>query len=147
MPHYIELVNDSRGNAYPAIKIDAVEIEPYLDDLKTALGDDYDRFTGNQQYRDRGAYHLTFAPVFEFQQLHPTEQDMLVGQKVSLDFLGVGAVSECPNQAFFVVVESAELLSLRHVCGLPPKDFHITLGFSERDVHSKRKNAETLLNL
>ncbi|CDF40315.1 unnamed protein product [Chondrus crispus] len=48
-------------------------------------------------------------------------------------------------EAYFVVVEWPAGNALRTELGLPPIDFHITLGFSVKDIHDVRKDRSTLV--
>jgi len=42
---------------------------------------------------------------------------------------GLGRVEDGTNEAYFLVVEWASAQALRAKLGLPPHDFHITVGF------------------
>lgn len=48
------------------------------------------------------------------------------------------------NEAYFVVLEWTAADALREELGLARLDFHITLGFTDKDIHSLRKNRSTL---
>lgn len=52
---------------------------------------------------------------------------------------------DAKHEAFFVVIEWPEAQRLRSQMGLPVKDFHITLGFTEKDIHNCRKDLSTLI--
>lgn len=60
--------------------------------------------------------------------------------KTSLDFPANGGLQE----SYFVVVKWPQAQQLRNELGLPPKDFHITLGFTTRDIHEHRKDHNTI---
>eukprot|EP00177_Eucheuma_denticulatum_P005551 GFKZ01010091.1.p1 GENE.GFKZ01010091.1~~GFKZ01010091.1.p1 ORF type:complete len:617 (-),score=74.29 GFKZ01010091.1:1924-3774(-) len=49
------------------------------------------------------------------------------------------------NEAFFVVLHWPAADSLRRQLGLGPVDFHITLGFTDKDIHTARKDERTLV--
>mmetsp|Transcript_59951 Transcript_59951/g.130029 ORF Transcript_59951/g.130029 Transcript_59951/m.130029 type:complete len:1381 (-) Transcript_59951:223-4365(-) len=58
---------------------------------------------------------------------------------------GEGRVRDDGGEAAFRVLLWPGGAMLRKVLGLPPKDFHITLGFSASDVHCKAKGLKSLL--
>jgi SAM-dependent methyltransferase len=63
--------------------------------------------------------------------------------------VGVGRVvdpADDANDAYYVVVEWPAGAAARAKLGLPPHDFHITLGFRKRDVHGIRKDCDTLIS-
>ncbi|CAN8062503.1 unnamed protein product [Agarophyton chilense] len=49
------------------------------------------------------------------------------------------------QEAYYVVIKWPEAQRLRNEMGLPQKDLHITLGFTEKDIHNCRKDARTLV--
>lgn len=59
--------------------------------------------------------------------------------------LGLGRVAHEDTVAVFVVLEWPAANALRVSLGLPPQDFHVTLGFSRTDVHGVRKDKSTLV--
>jgi hypothetical protein len=68
--------------------------------------------------------------------------------------LGVGRVVEAnkfakagpPNWAVFRIVAWESANAFRRAIGLPPADFHITLGFARDDIHGVRKDLSTRLD-
>mmetsp|Transcript_4416 Transcript_4416/g.10612 ORF Transcript_4416/g.10612 Transcript_4416/m.10612 type:complete len:1152 (-) Transcript_4416:225-3680(-) len=63
-----------------------------------------------------------------------------IGRQGELQF-GEGEKNWC----FFLVCSYPRAAALRKKLGLAPKDFHITLGFNERDIHACSKGVNTLL--
>lgn len=64
--------------------------------------------------------------------------------------LGIGRQSEKSiergnNETFFLVCSYPRAAALRRKLGLKPKDFHITLGFDQRDIHDCSKGVDSLL--
>lgn len=138
---------DVRGNLYLAVSIPHDLVTKYLDTLASLLGKDYQRFTDNQQKRDDQRYHMTVLPVPEFLSLDRDTQDMLVGKQATLELVGLGVVKDEGESAYYVIAECEELAELRASLGLPPKAFHVTLGFSLRDIHNQVKDRSTLIDL
>jgi hypothetical protein len=57
-----------------------------------------------------------------------------------LQMLGVGKAEAKGNTAYFVVCDSDKLDAVRTRFELPKQDFHVTLGFSLKDVFGVPKN-------
>ena len=150
MTHYVEHVKDAIGQNYLGIKIDKLEALPLLDKLRSILGkEEYGLYTGNQQARDHGAYHITVINVMEYGKLTKAMgmdkfvtalQPVLEYEIDDLEMLGVGKAEAKGNTAYFVVCQSDKLDALRDRFELPKQDFHITLGFDKKDVFGVPKN-------
>lgn len=61
------------------------------------------------------------------------------------EYLGLGKASDDEDEVYFVVVRWPEAQELRRAFGLPKKDFHITMGFREKDIHGVPKDETTLI--
>jgi hypothetical protein len=57
-----------------------------------------------------------------------------------LEMLGVGTASGKGNTTYFIVCKSDSLEAVRTRFNLPKHDFHITLGFNDKDVFGVPKN-------
>ena len=69
MTHYITYIKDSLNQNYLGIKVPNDVVDPFLDDLKEFLGDDFDTYTGNQKRRDHDTYHITVMNVMDYNRL------------------------------------------------------------------------------
>jgi len=123
-----------------------------------------------QQERDRGHFHLTIMLKREMKdaianiqkdndlvglwtelsKTHTKDEDCLLAliQKVcenDLVDLGVGRVSKNGEDAYFKVIDWPTGHKFRKSCGLDAKDFHITIGFKDKDVHDVKKDQTTLI--
>lgn len=94
--------------------------------------------------RDGRRWHVTVA-LFNELKKYPALRSS-IGKEVELDFLGIGEVTRGESKAWFIVVESRELTELLAEAGAPARDFHVTIGFTEADIHGVRKDSSTLLN-
>ncbi len=150
MIYNIEYLKDVLGNNYLGLKISKDSVNPFLKDLEEHLGEnDYKIFTDNQQKRDSGHYHITVINAMDFNNLSKSGE---VGQFVNslnkvfeypiddLKLMGIGSATKNENTAYFIVVQSEKLDSIRDRYNLPKHDFHITIGFKWKDVHGVRKN-------
>ena len=150
MKYYVEHVKDTNGSNYLGIKIDKLEVLPFLDKLRSVLGkEDYDLYTQNQQTRDHGVYHMTVINVMDYGRLTKAMgmdkfvaalQPIFEYEIDDLEMLGVGKAEAKGNTAYFVVCQSDKLDAVRTRFELPKFDFHITLGFNQKDVFGVPKN-------
>jgi len=150
MKYYVEHVKDINGQNYLGIKIDSIEVLPFLDKLRSVLGkEDYDLYTQNQQTRDHGVYHMTVINVMDYGRLTKAMgmdkfvaalQPIFEYEIDDLEMLGVGKAEAKGNTAYFVVCQSDKLDAVRTRFELPKFDFHITLGFNQKDVFGVPKN-------
>jgi hypothetical protein len=150
MKHFITHIKDVNGNNYLGIKIPNNLVEPFLQQLKEYIGeDDFVEFTKNQQIRDGGGFHLTVINVADYNRLMSymgvdnfvNSLDKILTLEVGdLRMLGIGTATKSINRTFFIVCQSEILESVRTRFDLPEHDFHITIGFKDKDVFGVRKN-------
>lgn len=149
MIHYLTYIKDVIGNNYIGIKFNNQLVQPFLDELKSHLGDKYDEYTELQQKRDRGSYHMTIINVMDFNKLSKNIghdkflkeiSELFKYQIDDIKMMGVGKAQRNENAAYFIVCRSEKLDAIRKRYGLKEHDFHITLGFKWKDVFGVRKN-------
>ncbi len=150
MTYYVEHIKDAIGQNYLGIRIDNLEVLPFLDKLRSLLGnEDYDLYTQKQQTRDHGVYHMTVINVMDYNRLAKgmgvdnfvkAIQPIFDYEIDDLEMLGVGKAEAKGNTAYFVVCQSDKLEAIRTRFELPKHDFHITLGFNAKDVFGVPKN-------
>ena len=148
MKCFLSYIKDVAGNNYIGVNIYPEMIYTYLENLKGILSDEYQIYVDNQKNRDHGKYHITVINVMEYNKLSKERgPDKLVNSlekyfesEFDITLIGLGTASKYENQAYFVVVSSPALQSVRKMYGLPEKDFHITIGFKWKDVFGVRKN-------
>jgi hypothetical protein len=150
MTNFITHVKDRLGNNYLGVKIPHNLVEPHLDNLKDLIGElDFEEFTKNQKTRDGGQYHLTVINVMDYNRLMKemgvdnfvnSLDKVLTTEIDDLRMVGVGTAAKMGNRAYFIVCKSDKLGAIRKRFELPDHDFHVTLGFKEKDVFGVRKN-------
>jgi len=152
----IEIIKDSFGSCYLGIDIEEKEISPYLEYLKLYLDVEYDTYVNNQKRRDSDKYHLTVALPTEYKEMmdrvdvskFSSDLESVLNFKIDdLVFKGIGRAEKFGNIAYYIVCESRKLDNVRTFMKLNEKDFHITLGFKNRDVYGVRKNEVMNLSL
>jgi hypothetical protein len=150
MIYYLTYLKDTIGNNYIGIQIPNGTVTPFLNELKSIIGeDDFKTYTENQQKRDHGDYHITVINVMEYNALSKSmgidkfinSLDPIFKYEIDdLKMMGVGTATKNENRAYFVVINSDKLEAIRDRYELPKQDFHITLGFNFKDVFGVRKN-------
>ena len=149
MTYYITYLRDILGNNYLGIKVPNDVVDPFLDDLKEFLGDDFDTYTRNQQDRDHGNYHITVINTMDYNRLAKevgvenfinSLETVLNYEIDDLEMLGVGTATKGDNTTYFIVCNSDKLDAVRTRFGLGNQDFHVTLGFKDKDVFGVPKN-------
>eukprot|EP01102_Stenamoeba_stenopodia_P002119 TRINITY_DN1188_c0_g1_i2.p1 TRINITY_DN1188_c0_g1~~TRINITY_DN1188_c0_g1_i2.p1 ORF type:complete len:351 (-),score=74.20 TRINITY_DN1188_c0_g1_i2:107-1159(-) len=96
-------------------------------------------------------HHITLITKMELEMLRNDRQHeetlRQLATQVQDDWrdLGLGRVVSGNEEAFFRLVDWPSAQRFRKELGLPPKDFHITIGFKTNDIHSIPKNAGTLV--
>ena len=149
MIHYLTYLKDIIGNNYLGIKVNKTNIDPFIKEMESHLGEDFEEYVDNQQKRDRGSNHLTVINVRDYNKLSKemcmsnfinSLEDIFKFPIDDLKMMGLGTAKKNENQTFFVVCKSDKLDAIRKRYDLPQHDFHITLGFKHKDVFGVRKN-------
>lgn len=137
------------GRPYLAISVEKEDLNPYLEKLYSIEKERFLVLTKNQCDRDRGEFHVTVVDPREYKEIFEGQSKRifydLYKQSISYCFIGLGFANIDEKKSYFVIVESRDLLEIRKAFGLPEKDFHVTLGFSEVDLQGVRKDRTTLL--
>lgn len=128
---------------YLAVDVPASEVDCYLKLMQQILpASDFDTYLSNQQTRDEQKYHITVINPIEYNAESHCE---LVGNMVTYSLIGLGRVTHDGEDVFFIVAESLDIENLRQQLQLPARDFHVTLGFKNNDIHDVTKDRSTLL--
>lgn len=134
-------------NSYLAVELQPYVIAPALNQLRSAMSDGlFDRIVRKKAERD-GAdkFHMTVLAPQEFRRLKNEGRLELPEKPFRLQLAGVGTASDDRSQTWFAVARSVAVDHYRYGLGLPRHDLHITLGFTEKDVHGVKKDESTLL--
>lgn len=148
--YHVNYIKDSMNNNYLGVKISKSVVEPFLEKLKDNIGEDeFNIYTQNQKNRDKDEYHITVINVSEFNRLF---KDVGISEFIEtielifkyeiddLELLGVGSASKNDNISYFIVCNSNKLDAIRNRFNLNKHDFHITIGFNQKDVFGVPKN-------
>lgn len=94
--------------------------------------------------KNRGEWHITIIRPPEMKVLKKLGKPLNNGDAIAISgspvYKGLGKVSDGENEAYFVVIDWPEAQKFRAQYGLPSLDFHITMGFSNKDIHDVPKN-------
>lgn len=144
----IKIIQDSIGQDYVAADIEEKNIDFYNQFLSIHLPNNYFE---NKIKRDKGKYHITIINSMSYGKLKKFNNDLLTNflnnvldKKFDFYTYGIGKV-ENNNEAYFVICENAEIMSLREKLNISSQDFHITLAFNEKDVFGIAKNRKSLI--
>ena len=127
---------------YVGIEIPRILVDEFISDLRKVLSQrEFSIFCANQMRRDRGKFHMTLiAPRETFKNF-----DGLFDITFETTLLGLGFAESGTDRAYFIVADCPKGDEVRDNLSLKKRDFHITLGFDERDIHNVRKDVTTLL--
>lgn len=92
----------------------------------------------NKKRRDQHN-HVTLINTVDYQPAH----DTLIGAVAELKILGLGTATDGVSTCYFIAIDSTHAQALLRSTGLPPKDLHLTLGFTDYDVHGVSKKPAT----
>lgn len=150
--HYslTSIIKDVKNQNYLGVDINVGVLLPYFEKLYEIGVDEaeIDHMCELKFKRDRGNYHMTVLAAHEFK--HALNYFNITDFKEIPGFLmvpvgdiilhGIGVSKKDGNVAYYVVCTSERLNAFRKKLELPPKDFHITLAFKDKDVHGVPKN-------
>lgn len=117
----------------------------------TAICNIPDHAISNRKIRDGDAFHITISKAKETtsrmrQSSSLQQMNQLISNSPPPINLGVGMVKHENNssRSWYCSISWAAGQQLRTMFELPPRDFHLTLGFDHKDVHV-HKGPSTLL--
>lgn len=150
LPRYVVPVKviPFAGGRYYGCSVSKTRVTEHIQAMKEILGAGMNSlYEGNKVTRDRGHhYHLTVVSPPELSSIKKEGRELTAFPEQSdITFEGLGRANDGENDAFYVVCSSASLDKWRQENGLPKKDFHITLGFNRKDVHTMGKGENTIL--
>lgn len=98
--------------------------------------------------RNHNKYHMTVFSVMEY--IKNSSTDDIVGSTVnaeSIEFKGIGSITKDDKTTYFVVVESELINKVRIANGLEPKDLHVTIAYTHKDLFHDRKTNTNILTV
>lgn len=144
--YIVQELHSSSGKKYIGLKVRLSDITPYLEQLEMIVGlDEYLLLANKQKSRDKGQYHLTLISPEECKKLSELELKDIKGAMCELKLLGLGVANKGSAFVYYVVSQSDSGNKAREILKLPPKDFHITIGFNESDLHDVVKDSTTII--
>jgi len=108
--------------------------------------------------RDGPTHHITVLTKDDISRIVRDAPDTKIAQEELLETLsktcfgdwvdlGLGNAAKGKNEAFFKVIIWPSATAARQSLGLEPVDFHITVGFTNADVHGVNKGPSSLLKV
>ncbi len=142
----ISQLKSKNGRTYFGIEVDKDTASSFLLLLEKLLNpDEFSKVTKNQRERDNQHHHLTIIGPNEYEVTDEGEFTTILEKKVQFSALGIGLSSKGTDYSYFAIIDSPDLTRLRNQYNLPPRDFHITLGFSKKDVQGVLKDESTMI--
>lgn len=134
-------------NSYLGVELQPYVIAPALNQLRSAMSPGlFEQILRKKTERDgEDRFHMTIVTPPEFRRLKNENRLKFPEKPFRVQLEGVGTASNEGSQAWFAVARSAPVDHYRYSLGLPHHDLHITLGFTEKDVHGVVKDETTLL--
>lgn len=152
MVKYISIGKDILGQDYVVLKFEKDEIVSILNKfIQYHVDKDKPMFayelTKNQSIRDGDKFHSTVLSVSQFNK-NPTMAKSIKGMPVEIELLGIGKAIDKrktnDNESHFIVINSPALQTIRTDMGFKEKQFHITIGFKEKDVFNSSKGNDSI---
>ena len=100
-------------------------------------------YQDNQKSRDDNKYHITIIEPNEVSKEQLNNYNS-IEKDVKILNLGLSKVVNNNNEVFYLFIYSNDLNKIRKEFDLPPKNFHITLGFKFNDIHDKEKSYDNI---
>lgn len=140
--------------SYHGAHIERDEIVSYINQWKAVFGDaNASKMMSMKAERDGGeVYHCTVLSPQDTKMMKKKYGKKLQGLENGLPdseitVLGIGrAVEDNGNETWFLVCEDEKMNNWRESEGLKKHDFHITLGFLQRDIHGVDKSASSIVS-
>lgn len=140
-------LKDNSGLVYLGGKVSAADLDSYLAQMKTELGESqFNVFRQHQAARDHQTFHVTLVNPYEYQTIDKENFEMPRQFRVVLHGLGQVENEDKDKKAYFVVASSPDGQFIRQGLLLKNKDFHVTLGFYPEDVFGVSKGRDSLIN-
>lgn len=138
-------VEPLNNKSYYGCEIDSKVVSSFEKDFTDLVGTNKaEEYRFNKSNRASGSgYHVTVLTPKETRALKNRNIELPDNPRIEL--IGVGSIESGDNKAWYVVCASPELDQWRNQHNLPPKDYHITLGFHNKDVYDKFKGKDTLI--
>lgn len=148
----IQKIKDINNNNYIGIDINpinrdinGVSLSDILSKFISLIDDPFNKLI-NLLNRNNGKFHITIMNVPEFNRKQDSKS--VIGNDINdIIFKGIGSITKDDMVTYFIIVESNMLNSIRQQFDLTQKDFHITIGFSHKDLFNSRKNIPNIFSI
>ena len=128
---------------YWGVHVAESSIHASIESFRRLVGPEAEALEAAKEARDRGRhYHLTVVTPPEMKSVENLSSPPT---HVVIEPIGIGFAEDGNNRAYFIVCTSEEIAQWREDNSLPPKDLHVTLGFQNKDVHTRPKGISSLV--
>lgn len=127
-------------SSFVGIDVHRDSLQEARERLSETLKEDFKIFENKKFERDGEKWHITVAVYSQYRKLTAEQKSILFGD-FDFSITGIGEVEENGDKAWFATVESQGLSEMIEAVGLPARDLHITLAFSNKDIHNADKSS------
>lgn len=143
----IKIELDKSNQPYLVADIDNEIIDLYNEVFKQIVNNSYNCIE-NKKKRDNGKSHITILTAMEYKELIKNNEyknmiNDIVNQKSTFIFSEIGSIEKENNNTYYALCENGYLQQFRKNLNLEEKDFHMTIGFDNKDLFHKRKIKNT----
>lgn len=133
------------GGSYYGLVVPMAAITSHLKTLSEVISiDEFMEAIKSKDGRDgSGNYHITVTSPKETRSLKKAGLKVPTGKEFQYKITGIGSANDRNNTAYYVLVDSGGIQSVRSSLGLELADLHVTLGFIGKDVHGVPKDEST----
>lgn len=134
-----------KNSSYVGVTIEREDVDAVLQKAQHLFGEHFHLLQGNKTARDGfGRFHVTILDPRETRMLRKEGRLPSAFPQLDLKVESLGTAENESSFAVFATCSSVEGDRFRAELGLPPKDFHVTLGFDDGgDVHGVGKGQDS----
>lgn len=141
----LRIIKDVNDNPYIGVIVNDMNLD-FKNLLKLSFKtiDDFAAHNNRLLLRNNNHYHITVFNAMECSKF-PT---LLFYNDVNIydiKLKGVGSIKQKKMETYFIPCVSTQLNDLLKSVDLKPKDFHITIGFTDKDLFGQRKNESNII--
>lgn len=143
---FIKLIKDKNNFNYCAVEVNSIYYKKYEEFM---INNGLENEVNMKLKRDNNCYHITIFNVMEWGVLVKNGLDKEIinnfKEELIFDTFGIGSVEKKNNKTYFVVLKNQQLQELRKKYLFKTKDYHITLGFKEKDIFGIDKDEKKII--
>lgn len=127
---------------YLGVKVHEYQIADFINEVIDHVGaEEAEAMFFKRRSRDRSrTHHMTLFNDMRIQNIGE-QFSSVIGSEMELTLTGIGSVTKGDNTAWYITVNSADADAFVSEHNVQSRDWHITLGFTIKDIHGVPKVA------